>query len=187
MAAKALPAQDVLLQLLSYDPETGKLFWKERGPEWFEPSATRSAQHIMALWNSRYAGAVALNCISANGYREGPILGDYVKAHRVIWKMMTGQDPDQVDHVDGDRANNRWGNLRNVDQSTNQRNARRRDDNSSGVVGVYWYPFQRKTGKWQVVCCDKHVGMFDTFEEAVAARKAAEREHGFHPNHGRAA
>lgn len=187
MAAKALPAQDVLIQLLSYNPETGELRWKERSVEWFEASATRAASHIMALWNARYAGKEALNCISGNGYREGPLLNQRVKSHRVIWKMVTGKDPDQVDHVDGDRANNRWNNLRDVDQSQNQKNTRRRRDNTTGVVGVYRYPFERRLPTWAAKLGDAHLGYFTSFDEAVAARKAAEREHGFHPNHGRPA
>ncbi len=179
MAAKPLPPQSVLLQLLRYEPETGELFWKERGPEWIDDLRIRNT------WNTRYAGKPALNSINSDGYRTGHLLGRSVKAHRVIWKMMTGEDADQVDHEFGKRADNRLKKLRDVSQSGNQRNARRRADNSSGVVGVYWYPYERKTGKWQVVIADKHVGMFDTFDEAVCARMAAEVQHGFHPNHGR--
>lgn len=181
MAAKALPAQSVLDQLLSYNPETGELFWKERGPEWIDDLRIRNT------WNTRYARKPALNGLETQGYRVGAVLGDHFKAHRVIWKLVTGEDADQIDHIDGDRSNNRWANLRNVCQSDNQRNARMRSDNSSGVVGVYWYPHERVTGKWLATIRGRHIGIFSEFDEAVAARKAAEVENGFHENHGRAA
>lgn len=187
MAARALPAQDVLNQLLSYDPDTGRLRWKPRDVSWFQPSATRSAEHIAALWNARYAGTPALDGVSANGYREGHLHGSIVKAHRVIWKMLHGTEPPQIDHDDGDRSNNRVGNLNAATNATNTKNAKKRADNTSGVVGVTWYPHERVTGKWLAKIKGKHIGIYDQFDDAVAARKAAEIEYGFHRNHGRAA
>lgn len=185
MATKALPAQEVLNQLLSYEPDAGRLRWKPRDVSWFAPSSTRSAEHIAALWNSRYAGQYALDCISANGYREGHLFGTLVKAHRVIWKMLHGTDPAQIDHDDGDRSFNGFRNLNAATNATNTKNAKKRADNTSGAVGVTWYPHDRVTGKWLAKIKGKHIGMFNTFDEAVAARKAAEVQHGFHPNHGR--
>ena len=185
MATRPLPAQDVLLQLLSYDPETGDLRWKERDPSFFRDALSRTAEHTAKIWNLRYAGKFALHSITSEGYRAGHLMGMHVKAHRAIWKMLTGTDAEQVDHINGVRSDNRELNLRNTDQSQNQRNARRRKDNSSGVVGVTWYPHERVTGRWLVKVGNKHLGMFENFDEAVAARKAAEVQHGFHPNHGR--
>lgn len=187
MASKPLPAQDVLHQLLSYDPETGMLTWNERDVSWFREDVYCGPRRVCATWNARYAGKPAINHISANGYREGPLLGQRVKAHRIIWKMMMGDDPDQVDHINGDRADNRWTNLRDGDQSQNQRNAARRNDNSTGVVGVSPYRHERRRPTWVVKIGDRHVGYFTDFEAAISARRAAEREHGFHPNHGRTA
>lgn len=189
MAAKALPSQDVLRQLLDYNPASGVLTWRHRDVEWFEPSATRSAAHICALWNVRYAGKTALSCTSVGGerggYKEGNLLGQSAKAHRVIWKWMTGQDPAQIDHINGARQDNRWVNLRNVAWAENAKNHKRRKDNTTGVVGIYWYDYGRKSGKWLAKVGGRYVGYFDTFDAAVAARKQAEREFGFHENHGR--
>jgi len=185
MAVKALPPQSLLLQLLDYDPSTGALRWKLRDVSLFEASETRSAAHVAALWNSRYAGTLALHGISANGYREGHLLGDTVKSHRVIWKMLHGTEPPQIDHEDGNRANNSERNLCAATNSTNTKNAKKRTDNTSGVVGVTWYPHERKTGKWLAKIKGQHLGMFDKFDDAVDARRAAEVKYDFHPNHGR--
>lgn len=181
MATKSLPHQDVLLQMLEYDPDTGFLTWRSRSAEGLSGHALRG----VTAFNSGQAGKPALHHIDLQGYRVGHLLRQLVKSHRVIWKMITGSDPDQVDHIDGNRANNVWANLRDVDNSGNQRNARMRSDNTSGVVGVTWYPHERKVGKWLVTIKGKHVGFFDSFVDAVAARKAAEVENGFHENHGR--
>lgn len=191
MAAKALPSQEALRQLMDYNSEAGALTWRTRSESDFEPSATRSAAHICALWNVRYAGAEALNCASGGGerggYNEGSLLGQRVKAHRVIWKWMTGQEPEQIDHINGMRRDNRWANLRNVAWAENARNHKRRSDNTTGIVGVYWYPHERKQGKWLVRVGSKHIGYFHCLGQAIRARKAAEKQHGFHKNHGRAA
>lgn len=191
MANKPLPSQEVLRQLLDYDPETGALTWRERSEGDFEASATRSAAHICALWNVRYAGTAALNCVSGGGerggYCEGNLGGQGAKAHRVIWKWMTGEDPEQIDHTNGVRQDNRWSNLRNVAWTENAKNHKRRSDNTTGAVGIYWYPHERKQGKWLVKIGSKHVGYFACIGQAIRARKQAERQHGFHENHGRAA
>ncbi|QLB38221.1 HNH nuclease [Sulfitobacter phage phiGT1] len=191
MAYKALPSQEVLRQLLDYDPDTGVLIWRERTKEDFNPSATRSAAHICALWNKRYAGSPALNCSSGGGerggYREGNLVGKPAKAHRVIWKWMSGQDPEQVDHINGHRRDNRWINLRDVPWEENARNHKRRADNTTGITGIYRYAHERKHMKWLVKIGGKHVGIFDCWAQAIKARRAAEQEHNFHPNHGRTA
>lgn len=189
MANKTLPEQPVLLQLLRYEPETGKLFWRERGIEWFDDSATRPAAHICSLWNVRYSGSPAIGCTSGGGarggYCEGTILGHRFKAHRVIWKLMTGQEPEQVDHINGIRADNRWANLRDVVWDENAKNHKRRADNTTGITGIYRYTHERKHMKWLVKIGGRHVGFFDCWAQAIKARRAAEQEHNFHPNHGR--
>lgn len=185
MAAKPLPSQEVLRQLLDYDPETGVLRWKERGSEWFH-AGHHSAETQAKQWNAKYAGTEAFTALSSDGYRKGSILDAIYRAHRVIWKMMTDEEPDQIDHIDGDRQNNRWGNLRATDNAGNMKNAQLYATNTSGKVGVGWYKAKRKW-RAQIVVGGKarHLGFHNTFEEAVAARKSAEREYGFHENHGR--
>lgn len=189
MAAKPLPPQGVLRQLMTYEPETGKLFWKERGPEWFRTSG-HTAEHTCNRWNSKFAGREAFTATKGDGYKHGSIGGQNYAAHRLIWVLMTGDEPDQVDHIDGNRANNRWSNLRNVSASINRRNASRHRDNRSGVTGVRRVS-RGGWSKWQAFIQTKdgfiHLGVFELIEEATAARKAAEVAYGFHPNHGREA
>lgn len=184
MATKPLPSQEVLRQLLDYDPETGVLRWKERGPEWF--SALSRVIDQCSVWNTKHAGKPAFATVVPSGYLRGALFDHRYLAHRVIWKLMTGCEPDQIDHINGNRADNRWANLRSVDNQTNMKNTSLYATNTSGEVGV-----GRAKGKWRAqICVDgrpRHIGYFGSLEDAVAARKAAEREHGFHPNHGRAA
>lgn len=162
---KALPSREFLRASFDYDPETGILTWKVR----------RS--------NNTQIGKEAGTTV--NGYRQVK-LDQFYYVHRIIWKMITGEDPDEVDHIDGDRANNKISNLRAVDRLENRKNIQRHSNNTSGVLGV---SFHRLTGKWQSYITVRkrrsHIGLFDTFEEAVAARKAAEAKLMFHENHGR--
>lgn len=185
MAKKPLPSPEVLRQLLKYEPETGKLFWKERGPEWFSDTPRRSAAHACALWNSRYGGKEALASIF-DGYGYGKLLGTTEMAHRVVWTMCHGRHPrSQIDHIDHNRSNNRLENLREVDQVGNSRNASKSKANRSGITGVSWH---RATQKWSAYISDSgkiiHLGLFDAKERAAEARRAAEKEIGFHKNHG---
>lgn len=186
MASKALPPQDVLRQLLSYDPETGRLLWKERGPEWFT-SGYHSAETRAKQWNAKNAGKEAFSANTV-GYRYGAIGNVNYLAHRVIWKLVTGHDPDQIDHISGDRSDNRWLNLRDVNETQNKRNMSIPSHNTSGAVGV---SYDASRGRWSayITLGNKKVslGRHDSFEAALAARKCAEAGHGFHENHGRAA
>lgn len=115
------------------------------------------------------------------------IAGKNYYAHRLAWLYETGKWPsDNIDHIDGNPLNNSFDNLREANQSENCKNSRLRSDNSSGVVGVCWYePYNRWTAQIHSKGKNKRLGYFESFEDAVAARKAAEVKYGFHPNHGR--
>lgn len=176
---------EILRQLLRYDPETGKLFWRERGPEWFT-AGKDSAAHNAAKWNARFAGREAINSAgSSHGYLDGAILGIGVLAHRVAFAITHGRWPVGVDHIDGDKRNNRLDNLREADQAENTLNCKIRSDNPSGAAGIW----QLKRGGWRArikkAGTVTDLGQFDTKEAAVAARKDAELRLGFHANHGR--
>jgi hypothetical protein len=186
MAAKQLPSQEVLRQLLRYEPETGKLFWKERGPELFGETSGRSAAHSAKIWNMRFAGREAFTADCGGGYKGGRIFEAGYLAHRVIFKLMAGIDPDDIDHNDGNRSNNRWANLSDVDRSKNQRNKAMSNRNTSGIVGVRWH---KAYGKWVArIGCDVgreiHLGYFANLSDAAAARKAAEKKYGYSKRHG---
>ena len=99
---------------------------------------------------------------------------------------MTGDDANAVDHINGEPSDNRWCNLRNVSLSENLKNARLPKHNKSGVVGVQWDSRRRKwVAQIKSESVNHVLGRFNSFEAAAAARKQAERELGFHENHGR--
>lgn len=91
----------------------------------------------------------------------------------------------EIDHENHIRNDNRIENLRLVSSKGNKKNTTRRCDNTSGVTGVHWF---KRECKWKVqIKVDgkqRHLGLFDNLDDAVAARKAAERQYGFHENHG---
>lgn len=185
MATKPLPPQADLLKLLRYESETGRLFWRERSVSLFHDGA-QTAAHNAAIWNGRNAGKEAFVTVLPHGHRYAGFHGRKLLAHRVIWKMVFGEEPNIIDHINGDPGDNRLENLRNVSQVENGGNSKLRKNNTSGVMGVAW---ESRRNKWlariHINYRNRHVGYFDTFDEAVAARKAAEAKFGFHPNHGR--
>jgi hypothetical protein len=165
------PAQ--LRELLSYDPETGDLTWLPRGEEMF------SRRRSWLMWNTRFAGKPAFRT-ACHGYWAGLVFRKKFKAHRVAWALHYGRWPTAViDHINGDPLDNRIGNLRDVEQSENLKNMRIKRAHSSGVLGVY-----RNYNRWVAHIGRTRIGFFATRDEAVSARKAAERAHGYHPEHG---
>lgn len=116
------------------------------------------------------------------GYRKVHFDGQIYYTHRLIWKLLYGEDPLEIDHINGNRSDNRITNLRSVSRLENMRNAKRRSSNASGVTGVFWL---KDRSKWRAYISKKTLGEFNKFEDAVAVRKQAEKEYGYHPNHGR--
>ena len=179
--AKASPiTAELARQLLRYEPEAGKLFWVQRSREMF------ANQNAFTMWNTRYAMKEAFTTVDGRGYRVGAIFDRLYRAHRVMSLIVTGEWPtDQIDHINGVRVDNRWINLRAVSNTENQRNQFRRTDNTSGVCGVHW---RKDCQKWsadiKVDGRNKHLGCFNTIEEAAAIRAAASSVYGFSERHG---
>ena len=158
---RQLPTQQRLIELLDYNPATGKLVRKDTG----KPAFT--AQH-------------------KKGYHVGSIDNVLYRANRIIWKLMTGEEPEQVDHENGIYSDDRWENLKATTHTGNQRNMKKSKANISGVTGVC---FNSGKNKWQATIGvngkSKVLGRFDDFNDAVACRKQGELDYGYHPNHGR--
>lgn len=145
--------------LLNYDPDTGVLRWRcQRG---------------------RVAAGSSAGNVSDNGYVIVRIHGKNHRAHRLGWLLTHGVWPSkQIDHVDGDRANNRLSNLREATNAENQRNARRRVDNTSGAKGVTWH---KQHEKWNARIflggAHRSLGLFADKGAAIAAYEAAASQH----------
>lgn len=178
--SKPLPKAEYVRECLDYDPETGVLTWKQRPVSHFEGSPTRAAEHLCAIWNARYAGAPA-GSVYVVGYLVVKVDDRPYLAHRLAWTLVTGAWPtQQIDHINRVRHDNRWVNLREVTHSENNQNQRMSRSNTSGHTGVYWHAL---TSKWRASIGlnnrQIHIGLFETLEEAVAARTAAKLK--YHP------
>ena len=190
MAVKALPTPALIRQLMEYSPETGELRWCARTEADFAPDRAQSPAERAVGWNKRFAGKPALSYLDpVTGYRRGTYKGMGLIAHRVAWAIYHGEWPcGEIDHINGQRADNRIENLRVVNSLENRRNMKRPADNTSGFIGV---SFDKRAKKWEAHIGyggsrKRFLGYFNDKEAAHAARRSAEMEMGFHPNHGRA-
>lgn len=162
-----------------------KILTKERAEEMF---VLQGSTLINRIARGGLKVGVEAGSINGWGYRQMRVDGRDYRAHHIIWLMVKGYLPSELDHINGDRTDNRIENLREVDRQENLRNQKLRKSNSSGVMGVGW---DKTHGKWTARIRhdgkNRTLGSFKTYEEAVEARKAAEVIHGYHVNHGRAA
>lgn len=151
---RPLPPVERLHELLAYDPETGALTWKcvRKGCGFGKAAGSRSY-----------------------GYNIVRIDGRLYGAHRLIWKLMTGLDPAlDLEHIDGDRANNRWANLREATKRRNLTNCRVQWRNASGIKGVTWDKRRRRwTAGYTIDGKRVNLGRFETVDSAHAAYLAA--------------
>jgi len=161
--------QEYLNELFNYDPETGYLTRK----------ITRSNRNKVG----DRVGSVSKH--DKKTYLRVNIDRKRYYVHRVIWFLVTGNWPIEIDHDDGDGTNNKWLNLKDVTRVINSQNHRIADNNTSGVVGVSFF---KRTNGWYANIKVKHeniyLGYHKDFFEAVCVRKSSENKHGFHPNHG---
>jgi hypothetical protein len=150
-----------LAELFNFDPDAG-IFTKKMKKK-------GGARHGQPVGTITELGYTRINCDGRLFY-----------AHRLAWLWVTGQMPEmEIDHVNGNRSDNRIGNLRHVDHSTNQQNRRRApaSNKSTGVLGVY---FDKDRGKYQAgLFVDgkrKSLGRFDSLDDASAAHLSAKRD-----------
>ena len=157
---------DLLNHLFEYDKETGNLIWKiqQRG-----------------IRKGSIAGSV-----KSHGYLCVGINYKSYRAHRLVFLMHKGYLPKTIDHINGDRLDNRIENLRAATVGQNQHNRKTNANNTSGYKGVSW---NKGCNKWlsQIKLEGKriHLGYFDNVEEAAEVmRKAREELHGDFAHHG---
>src|SRR5271156_4098180 len=132
------PTAEQVRSLLICDAATGRLVWKARSIEMFDGDRARCAS-----WNGRYAGRKAGHD-SKNGYRTIRIFNRAYLVHHIVWLIVHGQWPLQLDHKEGKEIGDALGNLRLANQSQNMQNANRRKDNKSGFKGVSWDVVNKK-------------------------------------------
>jgi len=136
----------------------------------------------------RRKGTTRLARADKRSYRTISIEKEMYQEHRLIWCWYYGVDPGsyEVDHINGNKKDNRIENLRLVDRKGNSRNHPMKKNNTSGHTGVSWVG---RLNKWRAYINEDYkqvgLGYYDTLEEAIQVRKEAEKSMGFHDNHGR--
>lgn len=168
-------------RLLRYDPDQGLLFWKAR------PISDFPTKSAWAAWSARFVGKVA-GTTGPGGYLQVncAALGGSCRASRLMWAIHTGeQPPEAIDHIDGNRQNNKWSNLRAASFCANNRNRLNPHTPASGHSNI---ARRKDTGKWRVTF---HIGngkrrskSFATVEDAIEWRDKAMRAHGYAARHG---
>lgn len=146
---------DKLRELLEYDPETGLWTW-------------------LVSVNKRPYGSLA-GTVSVHGYLIITFAGVKYRAAKLAHLYMTGEWPsDEMDHIDKDKLNDRWVNLRVASRSENALNRDLQSNNVSDARGVHWDSIR---GKWFAQVkkggINHFCGRFDNIGEAIAARDAA--------------
>lgn len=179
---KPIPSVEQLSTIVICDAENGRLIWKARGAD--QPNSVNP--EFCEWWNREMAGRPVAARSLVHGGSKVKLFGQEYYLHRVIFKMVTGEEPYVVDHIDGDRSNNAFSNLRAADDATNMKNKAHYKNNTSGHGGI-----RLEKGKWairlKVNGRSKRFGAFASLDEAVRHRDDVRRSLGFHPNHGRKA
>lgn len=145
--------QKQLKEILHYNLETGKWTWKVR------------------LANRRLIGSQA-GTTTVQGYIGISILNKRYLAHHLAWLYMTGEwSKTLIDHINGEKHNNQWINLREANYSQNSANSKLMITNSSGYKGVIFIENKKKC--WHARICKNYkiinLGYFYTKEEAILA------------------
>jgi hypothetical protein len=160
--SKPILTQERLKELLTYDPETGVFVWVTR------PNGLRR--------NGNLAGTN-----HHTGYRHIQIEKKLYASHCLAWLFMMGQfPPDEIDHINMDKKDSRFVNLRAVTRGENEQNRYKPLNNTSGFKSVSYH---KRTKKWQASIglngVLKYLGIFSTPEDASSAYLAAQRI--YHP------
>jgi len=149
-------------ELLRLDADTGKLYWRvNRG-------------------GTARAGSEA-GCLKTGGYRQVTIGGKLYLSHRIVYLLTRGYIPElSLDHINGNKSDNRPSNLREASVQCNNRNSKQFTNNKSGITGVHWV---KRDNKWQaqirISNKAKYLGLHKTKLSAAKARLQAEIENNY--------
>jgi len=171
--------RDYLLEAITYNLLTGDMHWLNRPRHHFV------SEHQMNAWNARWSGE-ACGSIGNHGYIGIHLNYKLHLAHRLAWLYVTGELPTgYIGHINHTRTDNKWVNLRSVEKVENHKNISLSSANTSGATGLSW---DKERSKWLVhITLNKrlkYLGRFACYDDAVAERKRAEKQYGFHANHG---
>ena len=159
--------QSRLKELLHYDPDTGVFTW--------------------------------VNPSKFNGYligsKAGYLHGGYIKVrcngaqyllHRLAWLYVYGCFPSVIDHINGDKKDNRIKNLRDAGYTLNNRNKKKNKNNTSGITGVVWCKSDKKWhARILIMGKQMHLGSFDCKYRAASVRHLAQEiDGGYTSRHG---
>ncbi|ENA37460.1 hypothetical protein HMPREF1487_04378 [Pseudomonas sp. HPB0071] len=153
-------------ELVDYLPETGEFFRKRNA---------HKGKELSKGWPGK------------DGYLRYTLRGKHYRAHRLAWLLSVGKWPDgEIDHINGDKQDNRITNLRVCTHQQNNHNQGLRKTNSSGHKNVHWF---KAVQKWHVqVCKNRKIhngGLYANLDDAVlAARQLRIKLHGEFANHG---
>jgi hypothetical protein len=164
MAANLLPPINYLRECFSYDPETGRFWWKKR-PMGHFPSA-----EVWLDWNAQHAGSETF-LQNSNGYLRAEVRQEgkrlRLAAGRVAFALTYGYWPETVDHVNGDTTDNRKVNLREATNQQQQWN-RHRTKRPDKLRGAFF-----EAGRWTASVNQNRrkirLGRFDTEQQAHEA------------------
>lgn len=159
--------QKELKRILKYNQKTGKFIYNiNRGP----------------MKKGDYAGYK-----NHKGYEVICISGKLYMSHRLVYLYMTSKFPKEtIDHINHNKIDNRWKNLRNCKIKDNSKNQSLSKNNKSGFTGVEW---SKRDKNWMVRITiegkRKYLGSYLKFSDAVKVRKLANIKHNYHKNHGK--
>lgn len=165
MKPKELPTTEYLRSKFIYNPLSGSLFYIDK------PNSIVGTK-------------------DKGGYLTVQLKAQVYRVHRLVWQLFYGDlTPDsQIDHINGERADNRIVNLRKVTNLENHRNRKKSVRNTTGYAGVSIYKADGKV-RFRASIRNKgkliSLGLYDSAEAAYQTRLRANKEYGYHPNHGR--
>jgi hypothetical protein len=170
MAKIDLITPELVREFLDYDPSSGDFIYKFRSADSFT-DFHQSSERKAKSYNTRYGGKTPYYSF-VDGYAYISLQNQKCKAHRLAWMHVYGDIPQgiEIDHINGNKSDNRISNLRLATRSENCRNSKLSPLNTSGSKGVSWNKARNKwTAQIKINGRQKHLGVFKNVEDAKSA------------------